>query len=238
MTTSRSSGVDGLRGLAVVAMAVYHVFYVRDVRTNYRTAHREGAVAWLGVFARTTFLLLSGACSVMGSRPGGEPARTLRRAGRIAAGAAYMTLWTQQVFPQHWVRFGVLHFLAAAGVLLRPFAELPPLAAALAAGACAVTHTATHGLSLPGYAAYALGCGKPSPGALHMDYFPVLSANSGIVLVGQALARPLADLLPDAPAPLSWLGRNALEVYVAHWPVVVALAAALDGDVGEQLALS
>ena len=224
----RSDAVDALRGAAVVAMAAYHVPYLADVRRGFRTG-RRAAWAPLGTFAARPSSGSPASC-----RPPGPPPP--RR--RLAAGAALMTAWTRCVFPDFYVRFGVLHFLAVSGLLVQLC--LDPLAgtggsafapccyAALAAALLG----STDGSGPAGWgsrvrrlrprvrAAHALGHGL-LPAARLPAGGP---AGEG---PGQHGCPPLLSEGPPTPAWARWLGRNSLEVYVAHWPLALGLSGLL-----------
>lgn len=223
----RLAGIDAARGAAVVAMVLYHLCWDLD-HFGWLRLDLFTAPAWLAARAAilSSFLFLAGVSLVLTARAGFDARRFRRRWLVLAVAAAAITMVSLAVFPASPILFGVLHHLAVGSLLGLGFLRLPA-AATLVAGAVV--------LALPGWAALPLfdppwlswiGMAAHDPDA--NDYVPLVPW-FGVMLVGIALgklwdakgwARPQGG--GWSAAPLVWLGRHSLAVYLIHQPVLFA----------------
>ena len=130
----RAAVIDLLRGVAILAMVVYHFSW--DL-AFYRLIDVDvGLDPGWKFFARaiaTTFLLLVGFNLVIAARNGFRWRPYLRRLAIIAGAAALVSLGTYWFLPDDFVFFGILHEIAAASVLALPFMAGPVWLSAIAA---------------------------------------------------------------------------------------------------------
>jgi uncharacterized membrane protein len=128
---TRIEGLDALRGLAIVAMIVYHFCF--DLR-YFGLARWDFEHDWRWLTARTlilsSFLLIAGVSAVLGARRR-DLMHWLRHVGRIAAAALLVTAGSYVMFPRSFIWFGVLHAIAVSQFLARPLIARPRLAAAI-----------------------------------------------------------------------------------------------------------
>jgi|JRYI01.1.fsa_nt_gb uncharacterized membrane protein len=229
---ARIAGLDALRGAAIAAMVAYHFAFdlalFRVARLDF-----ERDPFWLAARAAilSTFLCASGISLVLARLEGVSPAKRWRRIAQIAACALAVSAASWLAFPRTWIWFGVLHAIAAAGILAWPFTKAPR--AALACGIAVIA--AGLALSHPAFDTRSLGwigfATRRPPTEDYVPLFPWL----GVVLVGVWLGHELAKRsfaplapLARAPAAVRWMGRHSLAVYMVHQPLIIgALAAAL-----------
>ncbi len=223
---ARVEAVDALRGIAIVAMVVYH--FVFDLRFfGVVRADFENDPFWLGYRAvvLTTFLLLVGVSLVLARESGVGTPRFLRRVAVIALCALAATIGSYVVFPDRFIYFGILHCIALASVLARPLAGRPALAAGLGIAAIVAGVALSHPF-FDSRATSWLGFTTVKPPT--EDFVPLFPW-VGVVLLGLAIGhglvrRDFAPLAPlaRAPASLRWLGRHSLAAYMVHQPVLLA----------------
>ncbi|MFC5392873.1 DUF1624 domain-containing protein [Bosea vestrisii] len=221
--------VDLARGIALLAMFVYHfaydLSYFRLIRIDVVTDP-----AWRA-FARLiagSFLAIVGFSLVLATRKGFDRGNYLRRVALIACAAVLVTCATWFALPDVFIFFGILHHIALASVLALPFLFLPTLVVAIAAVIVfALPFILGHDVFTQDWLAF-LGFG---PWPLTADFVPVFPW-FGCVLAGMALARivlPRAQgsgwaswRATSAPARLVVLGgRNSLFVYLVHQPLFI-----------------
>lgn len=136
MTAPRWRTLDLARGLAVVAMIVFHATWDAS-HFGYVAANLPWtpAMRFFGHAIAFAFLFVAGVSLVLAHADGIDPRKALRRLTRVAAAAALVTLGTWLVFPGAYVFFGILHCIAAASLaglmLLRAPWPLTLAAAAL-----------------------------------------------------------------------------------------------------------
>jgi uncharacterized membrane protein len=224
----RLAAVDLARGVAIVAMVVYHgAFDLSAARLIAVDVPTD--LAWK-VLARLTagsFLLLVGVSLVLATQRGLDRNAFLRRLLFIAGAAALVSLSTWWFNPRTFVFFGILHAIALASVLALPFLRLPSVVVAAAA---------TFFLALPWFFAAPvfaawplLWVGLAPEPPVSVDYVPVFPW-FGVVLAGIVVGRLLLQYggalwhwRPTSP-PLTWLmiaGRWSLVIYLVHQPLLV-----------------
>ncbi len=237
----RIPAIDVARGVAVVAMVVYHAAWdlsaLRLVATDV-----TAEPAWQA-FARAiagTFLFLAGAGLVLAH---GERLRLrafLRRLAALVVAAGLVTLGTWLVFPESYVFFGILHAIAVASVLALPFARLPALGAVGAALAIA----AVPFLPPPPFADWPalrfLGLGPVPATNDWVPVFPWAAAVFAGVVAAKLGRAGLAALPPPGRVGrgLAALGRHSLVIYLLHQPILFGAlwgVAALTGPNPEAL---
>jgi uncharacterized membrane protein len=222
--------LDAARGVAIVAMVLYHfawdLSFFQLIDTDV-----VGHPAWQ-MFARTiaaSFLTLVGISLVLAHRRGVRWTSFWRRVGVIAAAALAITVVTWFAFPDEYIFFGILHCIAVSSVLALPFLRAPTIVLAGAAVFCfAALFLFTHP-GLDGPLLDWLGLGARLP--MTNDYVPVFPW-FGFVLLGLCAGRRVLPLTartspessmwstPFAQA-LIWSGRRSLVIYLVHQPILL-----------------
>ena len=221
----RVEGLDALRGVAILAMVVYHFCF--DLR--YFGVARwdfEHDIRWLA--ARTlilaSVLLFAGISAARARRDPAADARWPRHVAVIGGAALLVTAASAMMFPRSFIWFGVLHAIALSLLLARPLVDRPR--AAVAAGVIVIAAGVM--LSSQHFDNRMLGwlgfmTGKP----MTEDYVPLFPW-SGVLFLGIAAGHALvasnfAMLAPLArmPRALRLLGRHSLAVYLVHQPLLL-----------------
>ena len=226
-TPARIDGLDALRGIAIVAMIVYHFAF--DLRYfGFTRSDFEHDLRWLT--ARTlilsSFLLISGISAVLAQARNKADRQWLRHVGIIAGAAALVSVASFTMFPRSFIWFGVLHAIAASLLLARPLFGRPAVAAVI--GAAMIIAGVT--VASPEFDNRALGwIGFMSQKPATEDYVPLFPW-MGVMLLGITAGHGLARSrfaavagLGRAPAALRWLGRHSLIVYLVHQPLLIGM---------------
>jgi uncharacterized membrane protein len=229
---ARIDAVDAARGLALVAMAVYHfswdLSFLQLVAVPVGT---DPAWKWFARCIAGSFLFLAGVSLVLGHGSGIRWRPFVRRLAMVAGAAAAVTAATSIAFPDSYVFFGILHCIALSSVLALPFLRLPwPAVAASAVLVLAVPHLVA-GAAFDAPALAWLGLGMRVP--VTNDYVPVFPW-FGMVLAGVAAARLAGPLIRGSGVVrwraqggfgrmLAWAGRRSLVIYLVHQPLLFAL---------------
>ncbi|WP_414650702.1 DUF1624 domain-containing protein [Ensifer sp.] len=232
---ARLAFIDVARGVALLAMALYH--FVWDLEFfGYVAAGTAGTGGWK-IFARliaSSFLFLAGYSLVLGQWPRLRIACFLRRFAKIAGAAALITFATYFAFPDTFIFFGILHAIAAASVIGLVFLRLPALVSFVAAAAAIA---APFYLRSPIFDApwfWWVGLSETLPRS--NDYVPLLPW-IGPFLIGLGTAKlfhaRLVSAVATRPAedagPKLWMtpfvfgGRHSLAIYLIHQPVLIGL---------------
>lgn len=231
--------LDSIRGLTVTSMVLFHLSWdlVYLYNVNWPWFHSYGSYVWQQSIC-WTFILVSGFCWSMGKRK-------WKRGLVVFGWGAVITVVTLVIMPEQQIVFGVLTLLGSCmllQILLEPvWKHLHPMVGLIAAILLfALTKTVNSGVCRIGdfvlfswpdklYANYfTTYFGFPHPSFYSTDYFSLLPWYflflSGYFMYRLFEKRRWLFLLqkPDVK-PLSWVGRHAMEIYVAHQPVVYGI---------------
>lgn len=243
--------LDALRGLALVAMALYH--FVWDLEFfGYVATGTAGTGGWR-LFARliaSSFLFLAGYSLVLGHMTRFRPQAFARRFAKIAGAAALISVATWFAFPDTFIFFGILHAIAAASLIGLLFLRLPAAVSFLVAAAAIVAPLYLRSPLFDAPALWWVGLSETIPRS--NDYVPLFPWLAPF-LAGLGMANLLQPLLAARQhsasggkyadrlwiAPLAFGGRHSLAIYLLHQPLLIGLvyafslvvpAAAPDGE--------
>ncbi len=229
--------IDFLRGIAVIAMVLYHFSYdlayfahLFDVRFFW-----SGLGLNIGRVIGGTFIFLAGLSLTLSYRRWVSSQlprqklfrRYLGRGVRIFSYGLLITLVTWVLVPEGMIVFGVLHLIGASIVLAYPFLRFRLPNVALGVGCIAAgLYLSTLRTDQPWLVWLGL-----RPDFSTLDYWPVFPW-FGVILLGVFVGNVLYGgekraTLGPAPEvvgvrPLTFLGRHSLPVYLAHQPVLIA----------------
>jgi uncharacterized membrane protein len=219
--------LDALRGLAIALMVAYHFCF--DL-TFYGAAHFDFNHDPFWLTARSTivalFLGVMGASLHLATRSGIRWRHFCRRLALIAGCALLVSLGSYALFPQSYIYFGVLHFIALASLLGLAFRRL--FWANLVLG---LTIVALGGFSHPVFdQPWLHWVGMMTHKPITEDYVPLVPW-FGVVLVGMFLGRlwserveAKAERPPVAGiAMLALPGRHSLLIYMVHQPILLGV---------------
>ncbi|WP_028311415.1 DUF1624 domain-containing protein [Derxia gummosa] len=231
---TRIDTVDALRGFAVAMMVAYHFCYDLGMFrlvgwTPADMVTRPGWIAWRTVIV-SLFLALVGASLALRQVRGVGAGAFWKRWARIAAAAALVSAGSWTMFGPRFIYFGVLHFIAAALLIVR-------LTGRWGIGLNSVLGTAALALaSLPGSA----GMNAPPLNITGLyldkppteDFVPLLPW-LGVVWIGFALGMIWAGFGARTPRllavpvrtaggrALAHVGRWSLTIYLVHQPLLI-----------------
>jgi uncharacterized membrane protein len=228
----RLAAVDAIRGIALLAMVVYHLAW--DLADFQLVGWDVAAGPIWRLFARsiaTSFLILVGVSLVLATRNGFKPRPFLRRLAIIVIAAALVSFGTWWFAADAFAFFGILHMIAVGSVLALPFLLLPSWLVAIAAVA---VFLAPYFLANPIFDApwlWWLGLVTETPRSV--DYVPVFPWFAPIlvgIVAGRLLLRYGAGSAFARWQPADGAGRAlvtaglwSLPVYVVHQPILIGL---------------
>jgi uncharacterized membrane protein len=231
--------VDAARGFAITMMIAYHFCF--DLTyfgwAGWRMLDDPAWIAWRNTIV-TAFLFLVGVSLALRDdreRRNGEGwfARAfVSRWSQIAGAAVLVTAGSSMLFPDRFIYFGVLHFVAIALWLCRRAPRRPVLALALGGIALVAGATLADANFDPRYVDWiGFATGKP-PTEDYVPLFPWL----GVTLIGcglgglwtrrgMRLAPRIAGIGNALPPALrrTWavMGRFSLTIYLVHQPLLM-----------------
>lgn len=227
---SRISLLDVLRGVAVIAMTIFHFSWDLE---NFGYAH-HGMTTDFGwkLLARGTassFLFIAGFSLYLSHGKAIAWPAFWRRFALIAGGAAIITIATYFATPDRFVFFGILHQIAFGSLIALAFLALPWPVTLLAAAAFLFANHYLRSEVFDHALFWWTGLGSFDPPA--NDFVPIFPWTAAI-LAGVAFAKALTNwnMLPRLAAfnaaanpvgkALAWLGNHSLPYYLIHQPLL------------------
>jgi uncharacterized membrane protein len=228
----RVDSVDVARGVALVAMAGYHLTWdLAHFALVSPMAPFSPPMRLLSHAIASSFLGLAGVSLALANRDRLNLPGFGRRLLRVAAGAALVTAVTAVAMPGLTVWFGILHCIVAASLLALPLVEAPAWASLVLGAAVIAAPVFIQSTAFDPPALLWLGLGQALPNTV--DWYPLMPW-AGVTLLGLGVARlpgvlawlsrPGRFRARSAPAKAAaFAGRNSLAVYLLHQPVLSAL---------------
>ncbi|SDR34560.1 heparan-alpha-glucosaminide N-acetyltransferase [Pseudovibrio sp. Tun.PSC04-5.I4] len=227
---------DAARGLALLAMAVYHLSWDLswfgivgwDV---------SGAPAWqhFAQIIAGSFMFLVGFSLVLGHKNGIRWERFWTREIRVAIAALAVSVVTYFIFQDQWVRFGILHSIVVSSLIALPFVRLHYAFALLCGAGVIALYIGLGDYILPYRQFFWLGLN--SLPEISVDYVPLIPWLGPVLLgvgCGDILTRfGLLRVLRGSASPhvvmrcFAWFGRHSLATYLLHQPILFGTVWAL-----------
>lgn len=242
-TTKRIYFLDELRGLAVVAMVLYHTIYsmafIGDFPLGYNLLHAVYPYSWL---ISVVFISICGICSVFSKN-------NLKNGIKLLGIGLVITLVTAIFLPTNFIAFGVLHFLGCALIIIallkKQFSQVQSLKViSLIIILCLAVYTISyniprgyiglssqHCITLPQqlYSWYPLFIvGLPTDTFYSADYFPIFPHLFLFIagfFAGQLITKiQLPSFMYKKRCnPLRVIGKHSLIIYILHQPIIIGV---------------
>lgn len=233
---ARLGGLDSLRGLAVAWMMAFHFSFDLNwfgyIHTDFYT---DPLWLWQRACIVSLFLVCAGLAQAVSDARARSDAAYWRRWGQIFAAGLLVVVGSWLVFPRSFIYFGILQGVAAMLLVHRLLGRRLGAWVLLAAPLLIVApHLfANARFNPPWWNWTGLVTQKP----ITEDYVPLLPW-LGVFWVGAGVGawlrrvdlRPLRAL-PNG-APLAWLGRWPLSVYLLHQPLLIGALWVLSRAIG------
>lgn len=223
--------VDVLRGVALVAMVIFHASWNLDL-FGFANLGVTSQIGWIW-FARSiagSFIFLAGASLVLAELSGQGAKPKIKRICKIAAAAIVVSIATYLVFPDSFVYFGILHHIALASLLAWPLINVNSIAlAVLAIALVGINQMFAFEFADTRWLAW-IGLSNEVPPT--NDYVPLLPWFS-VCLMGLITGKEISkrtsvtSILAHKPRwtkPLIWMGKHSLIIYLLHQPILFGMA--------------
>ena len=240
-TASRLWEIDCARGIAILMMMLFHTLFDLSFFSVYPVNVATGFWRYFAYATASLFLLIVGLSLVVSHAraaaklSGLSLARKylLRGAGIFALGLL-VTFATWWYLHEGYVVFGILHLIGVSVILSPLFFRFKKLNILIGL-TCIATGYIVSGISGP---AFLLPLGIIPPGFTSVDYTPLFPW-FGMVLAGMGLGEflytdgvrqfSLRPMPAFFRAPLTFLGRHSLVIYLVHQPVIIFLMGLVTG---------
>ena len=215
--------LDNFRGIAFILMFISHIFYFYDISNDYQTDTANGPITkYFGEIARTTFIILAGFSVYMSYNNNKEEniIKRVKRSLEILIHAGLVSLVSYLLYPDNFVRCGILHFIAIGTLLISPLAPSTLFAIIVFLISLNFTYPQVNQVidTITGSNVY----------YNMMDYFP-LNKWLPIMLIGLITAQNIdvnklkIPFLKDKSI-LTTIGQNSLNLYTGHFVIFMVIS--------------
>ncbi|CUH40308.1 putative membrane protein [Jannaschia seosinensis] len=224
----RLIAVDWLRTAAFLAMAIFHFGRDFEVLGLVPPGTTFGGLWDLSARAiASSFLFLAGLSLWLAHGRRFRARGYLKRLGILILAASGVSVATRLAVPEAWVRFGILHSIALAGLFGLLFLRMPFWVTGAAAIAILWLGPTLRDPAFNEWWWLWSGLGTSVP--VMIDYEPMVPFLAPLLLglaFGQAGGASWLGWGPARPGwlaeALAWPGRHALSLYLIHQPVLIA----------------
>lgn len=233
MVTKRIHAIDLARGLALVAMMIFHLFY--DLTMFKVLPPGTMRSTFWQVFASLTagtFIFIAGISLRLAHGDRVRWRSFAKRLGILVLASFAISIATYLFAPERFIYFGILHSIALSSVVGLLFLRCPVFLGFIVAGFCFLLPSIYESAIFD--RTWMLWTGLSLTRPPSMDYEPFFPW-FGVFLLGVIvprffnLQRLPGDSNRQSTAPraastkLVFLGRNSLLVYLVHQPILLAL---------------
>ncbi|MBU0532681.1 DUF1624 domain-containing protein [Patescibacteria group bacterium] len=217
--------VDTLRGIAIVLMVIYHIFfdlsYFRLVDINLYE------LGWQ-LFQRnigTLFILIVGISLTLSENRNKEGYKRHAKRGLKLAGIALLITVATWIYPHEgFIMFGIIHLIALSTFIAPFFFKFGKWNLVLG---LLIILLGFYVGTLVTNSHYLFWLGIVYPGYMQLDHYSLIPW-FGVVLVGMYIGNKLfpggkSKLKLPTNENLAFLGRNALLIYVIHQPILIGV---------------
>lgn len=219
-TNNRLLFIDNIRGIAFIFMVIQHLFYFYDVSKYYETNYASNPlISMSGTIARTIFIILSG-YSLGLSYKSKKKKNRFKTPILVLTHAMLITCVTWFLYPEFYIRFGVLHYIGLSTLLLSFLAPYKNLYLISFIGSLILYILSDNLPKIKNILDLILGTG----GNMYnmMDYFPLLKwlpySIFGLYLF--KINEPITEILNlkmlSNETILTNIGKNSLNYYTLH----------------------
>lgn len=229
--------LDFLRGVAIIAMIVFHFLFDLNLFSEYSFNLHSDVWFFVGRFAALSFVFLVGLCLTISYSRAKEkihgvklPFKYIKRGAKTFVLGMLITAFTFVFFPDAIIWFGALHFIGLSVILAYPFLRFRSFNLLFGA---AVAIAGLYLLQFRFDFTWLFWLGFFPKGFYTFDYFPLLPWFSMLlfgIFTGNTLYSGakrrffIEDCSRFLPVKvLSFLGKNSLLIYFLHQPLLVGL---------------
>lgn len=209
--------IDVVRVIAMVLMIVFHFVYDLNEFLGINIDYLNGFWYYEGKLSALLFIFISGISNGFSRKP-------VRRGIKILFYAMIITIVTYVIFPDEYIRFGILHFLGTAMIISPVLRKFNNGFLILLAFLSVIAGSYIKKLSVDTY--LFLPFGAMYDGFSSMDYYPIFPYIAfyvlGIVVYKKVYSSGKGFIYTrENYKVIRFLSKNSLGIYVLHQPILL-----------------
>jgi uncharacterized membrane protein len=228
--------IDILKGIAVICMVIFHIFYFPNQYGFIEIKYDQFPLPIISKIAQIIFIGCVGVNLVfVYSKKTNESKysyykKQFKRIFKLFICAMIISLSSYFVFKDRFVKFGILHFIALSSLLLLPILGKPILikilTVILSITFLLIKYKPELFYSVPSHIAFVSGFYSKWGAFDHFPLIPWLIVICIGALIGHVYIDKKPDLIPkyiEHSKPIQIMrkiGSHSLEIYMVHWVVL------------------
>jgi len=230
----RYDTIDVLKGIAVICMVIFHIFYFPNQYGFKEIRYDTTLLGIIAKIAQVIFITSVGvnlSLSKLSSTDKNESkkefnTKSIMRILKIAGFAIFMSLFSWFLFGEKYIKFGILHFIAAISLLLFNYADDVKIIQTLFIISLIIYYLIKNAPDLfqtiNDKLSFVLGFyNKKYRSIDHFSVFPWVS----LVLIGMFIGNQIygskgKEYDNGILKGLKVIGKNSLEIYLVHWIIL------------------
>lgn len=230
--------IDVLKGLAVILMSIFHIYYFPTQLGYYEFNSNTTRLLITARIAQFIFIICVGINLVLQYKNSKEKnidtteyiSKNVSRFTKLLLGAFFMSVFTYFVFGSNFVKFGILHFILLSTIFLMPFLNNLLIIKTLLAIVLIVWYLVKTNPSLfynvPKIPAFLCGFYSEWGSVDHFSIIPWISLILVGILLGHSLYKHKPTFLSEEikettiVKSLAFVGKNSFSLYIIHWLVI------------------
>lgn len=241
---SRLPEVDFIKGLATITMIIFHVFYMSSQMNLKQFDFDKGILLSFARFAQIVFITTIGINLALSYQSNKNDTskfhhKQTKRSLVLGTIASIITITTMYIFPDKYVKFGIMHFAAISIFMYQWITFSEPLVALSVVGILVLNfmrpilipffHRFVHPML-----SFILGIYNLKYNSIdHFSLIPYAAIIGIGILIGKQLYKNMKrrykqmnimdDLLNSGNKTIDlikWIGQNSLLIYVIHYPII------------------
>lgn len=228
----RYEEIDILKGIAVICMVIFHFFYFPN---KYGFKEIEYDTTLLKTIAKVAQFIFIGCVGINLSLSSGDDKKSMKRVGKLIFLAILMSIFTYFIFGDNFVKFGILHFIAFASIILFKFVDNMKVIYILLLISILIYYLILSNQSIfsnvPDKLAFVAGFyNKNFTSFDHFPIFPwIIVVLVGVIIGNYIKNNKLLIKLPDKVkenfvfSSLKNMGQKSLEIYCVHWIILYVI---------------
>ena len=226
MKTQRINGLDIFRGLAILAMILYHFTYdLNYFNIISMDMNHTPSILMIRYTIMSMFLLSVGMSLSLAHKNSIKWSAIRKRILQLGIASLLVSMATYLVFPNNWVYFGILHFVLLASLIILPLLKFPKVTLVLSL--FILLGSATQLLHLHGLYEFLQ---VPLSLPLHSEDLVPLFPWLAVVLLGTLIIHHdlhqkifkhnFFNINLSINKILKKMGQNSLLIYLIHQPIL------------------
>ena len=229
--------IDSLKGIAIILMIIFHIFYFPNVYGYKEFQWNTPTLKIIAKIAQFIFITCAGINIYLSYHYNKEKNKDkdyykifikkhLTRIFKLSIIALVLSFFSYLIFGELWIKFGILHFMALGSLLVTPYIDNQIVNIFIIVLILLLTFLKNKYKQIfyliPPKIAFVSGLYSFYPSMDHFPLIPWLALMSIGLLIGKYIVnlKNKELLVHKNKNIINEIGKNSLEIYIVHWIIL------------------